>query len=381
MSKIEHVKDLNEVLSNSRSDMMNYISQSMNSVISILNGRNKDLDKVYTDIDILGRKKIPNYKNYCNNLPDLKFTDNIYIYDSHNNMIEYRKFDDKNNKIMFEFIPNTGVKIVIDNFFNITIYYHDNGKNQQVIFYLKKNYISFPFLCFYCSLNYIDNSIFNYGDNCSKNLLKDLTHFLNNTYKKGIDVTINIKENVSEIFNNYLDFDINYPEPRFTRSNSNFIKYSLTYKSCNEKMNGLRLLFEKENDNNTLDNNLLKNIEEFKNKINTKNENILLLQDKIRELEDKDNFNYNHTINTKKEIKNMRKQIRNNICTNYYKNFLIILILIVLLCTLNYDYSNETMHIYNYFENNLNYAQDRVYYFLHTMSEYNFTYVYNDEIL
>ena len=375
MSTINHVSDLNHVLTDSRTDMLNYIQQSMNSVISILNGKNNELDKVYTNIDSLGKKKIKNYSDYCNKLESIDINQNLYFYDYENNELELKKINLKDKFKMFQFNPSSNLMIIIDNYFNVLIKYsNEQNKNQSEVFYLNKNNLKFPYLCFYCSLNYIDKNIFNYGENCSKNLLKQLTSFLNNNYKKGLEFTINIKNNLSNIFNEYFDFENSYPIPRFTRSNSNNIKYSLTYKSCYEKLNGLRLLFEMETKNDNLDKKFMSKIEDLKNDVYVKDTNILLLQDKIRELENKDNFNFSNVQTLKKRIKTITKELNRELTYNTMKNCLIITLLFLFVFTLNKDFSNETNKLYYYFEDNLNYANDQMYYFLHTISKYNFTY-------
>lgn len=375
MSTISHVSDLNHVLTDSRTDMLNYIQQSMNSVISILNGKNNELDKVYTNIDSLGKKKIKNYLDYCNKLESIDINQNLYFYDYESNELEFKKVNLKEKFKMFQFIPNSNLMIIIDNYFNVLLQYsNEQNKNQSEIFYLNKNNLKFPYLCFYCSLNYIDKNIFNYGENCSKNLLKELTNFLNNNYKKGLEFTINIKNNLSNIFNEYFDFENSYPIPRFTRSNSNNIKYSLTYKSCYEKLNGLRLLFEMETKNNNLDRQFKSKIEDLKNDIYVKDTNILLLQDKIRELENKDNFNFSNVQILRERVKTITKELSRELSYKTMKNCLIITLLFLFVFTLNKDFSNETNKLYYYLEDNLNYANDQMYYFLHTISKYNFTY-------
>lgn len=373
MSTINHVSDLNNVLTDSRTDMLNYIQQSMNSVISILNGKNNELDKVYTNIDSLGKKKIKNYLNYCNSLETIDVNQKLYFYDYQNREFDFKKVNLKDKFKIFQITPNSNLIIIIDNYFNMLIKYTDELK-KSYIFYLNRNNLKFPNLCFYCSLNYIDKNIFNYGENCSKNLLKELTHFFTNKYKKGLEITINIKNDLCTTFNEYFDFENSYPVPRFTRSNSNDIKYSLTYKSCYEKLNGLRLLFEMETKNVDLDNQFKSKIIDLKNDVNVKDSNILLLQDKIRELELKDNFNFSNVKNLKDRIKTITKQLNKEITYNSMKNCLLITLLFFFIFTLNKDFSNETNKLYYYLEDNLNYANDQMYCFLNTISKYNFTY-------
>ena len=251
---INNYNNIINLLENRKYDILKLIRESFDSILNNINNNSSEHNILNNNIDYVCKNRISLFNNFfdstvlLNNLDKRVFNinnpylniqnlqlcnlllldKNVYIYDNDSSeFVDHLNLYDL--RVLFG-INYNNIKIMFDNYFNITLYIFNQKKQIERSYYLMKNKVKFPIFCFYCALGNLD--IEKFIDNNHE--FKKLCDKLSNNNLNDIDVKSNIKKFLSE----------KVLEPTNTRNLAGLYYYVQNYQTFYNNLVELRSLFE-----------------------------------------------------------------------------------------------------------------------------------------